>query len=227
MPPRRQVSASVPPRPTHFLALPLHNHPMLRNRVAAFQNSLFDRNGSTLVRGLDKSILVDPRRLHMTLGVMALDGETKDITSALELLESLRPALRAVLEERHSVKVEFKTAPEVLKTEKREGEIFANVLYLGVNEPSDETTRLKQVCDIIHNAFKTAGYITETRPLKLHCTLVNTNYRRPRRREAFSYDDIPATGEFGGYDVAGVEVWEMGSRTENNEYASCGGIRFG
>lgn len=140
---------------------------MLRNRVAAFQNSLFDRNGSALVRGLDKSILVDPRRLHMTLGVMALDGETKNITSALELLESLRPALRAILEERNSVKVEFKTAPEVLKTEKREGEIFANVLYLGVKEPSDETTRLKQVCgkppdeDVKNYSLTTGRYNTQ------------------------------------------------------------------
>jgi activating signal cointegrator complex subunit 1 len=91
--------------------------------------------------------MVDPRRLHLTLGVMALDNETKNIADALKLLESLRPELGAILKEgKKSVKVQFKTAPEVLKTEKHGDEMFANVLYLGVREPSDETIQLKQVC---------------------------------------------------------------------------------
>ena len=44
--------------------------------------------------------------------------------------------------------------------------------------------------DFIHQEFKKAGYITENRPLKLHCTILNTSHRRPRRREPFSYEDV-------------------------------------
>ncbi|KDR77687.1 hypothetical protein GALMADRAFT_209962 [Galerina marginata CBS 339.88] len=117
-------------RPTHFLALPLHNHPSLRAQISAFQNALFELssevdlqglNGnsgestvppkagdsptagsdarrttepkpdpthkskqkrkvtpSPIVQGLDTSIVIDPRRMHMTLGVMALSLEVDD-----------------------------------------------------------------------------------------------------------------------------------------------------
>ncbi|KXN81932.1 Activating signal cointegrator 1 complex subunit 1 [Leucoagaricus sp. SymC.cos] len=224
MPPRRQQFPTAP-RPTHFLALPLHTHSILRARVANFQESLFDGDGRALVRGLDRTIVIDPRRLHLTLGVMALDGETKRVEDALALLETLRPQLRALLEDRKTVKVELGTL-DVLKTERRGEEVHAHVLYLGVSDADEETLRLKRVCDVVHQAFKTAGHIRETRPLKLHCTILNTSHRQPRRREAFSYDDIlkiTAAQNFGAYDVGRVELWKMGSRGPNNEYVSCGG----
>ncbi|KAF5360756.1 hypothetical protein D9756_004431 [Leucocoprinus leucothites] len=237
MPPRRQPLQRLPaaPRPTHFLALPLHNHSTLRTRVANFQRSLFDGEGKPLVRGLDRTIIIDPRRLHLTLGVMALER----VEDALALLQSLQPQLRALLAEQHTaVKVKLEKL-DVLKTERRTGadgveEIDAHVLYLGVPErvaDDEETLRLKRVCDVVHQAFKKAGHITETRPLKLHCTILNTSHRRPRRREAFSYSDIlktvTAASSFGTYDVERVELWEMGSRGPNNEYISCGGINLG
>jgi len=160
---------------------------------------------------------------------MALDGEKQTIADALKLLELLRPELQTLLQGNKSVKVKLEKM-DVLKTERREEEIYAHVLYLGVNESDGDTARLKQVCDKVHQTFKTAGYITETRPLKLHCTILNTTHRRPRRREAFSYSDIvglTAAQNFGTYDVGRVELWEMGSHGPNNEYVSCGGVNLG
>lgn len=117
----------------------------MRSKVANLQRSFFDGDGTALVRGVDRTIVVDPRRLHLTLGVMALDGGTKSIADALKLLESLKPELGALLGERKTVKVQFGTL-DVLKTQKREDEIFANVLYLGVQEATEETIRLKRIC---------------------------------------------------------------------------------
>ncbi|KAF8175548.1 hypothetical protein BJ912DRAFT_1147050 [Pholiota molesta] len=100
-------------RPTHFLSLPLHNHRDLRDRVSAFQNALFTTPStsmldspptaaqpstmkgkrplrvSSIVDGLDSSIVIDPRRLHMTLGVMAL--QKKPIPAAAATVEDPAP----------------------------------------------------------------------------------------------------------------------------------------
>ncbi|KAF8059234.1 hypothetical protein FPV67DRAFT_461786 [Lyophyllum atratum] len=68
-------------QPTHFLAVPLHTNSILRSRITAFQTNLFqpgahpDGTRKTPIRGLDKSIVIDPMRFHLTLGVMALDEE--------------------------------------------------------------------------------------------------------------------------------------------------------
>ncbi|GLB45250.1 hypothetical protein LshimejAT787_2100100 [Lyophyllum shimeji] len=69
------------PTPTHFLAIPLNTNPALRARVAAFQDGLFepafqpDGTRKPPVRGLDRSVVIDPIRFHLTLGVMALAEE--------------------------------------------------------------------------------------------------------------------------------------------------------
>ncbi|KAF5315281.1 hypothetical protein D9619_007564 [Psilocybe cf. subviscida] len=104
------------PRPTHFLALPLHTFPELQKRVSAFQNALFGDSDtsipiavvpprtnmnpnarvrkpvrtSTLVQGLDSSIVIDPRRFHMTLGVMSLES---DVDSTPSLPHSDEPVI--------------------------------------------------------------------------------------------------------------------------------------
>lgn len=51
------------------------------------------------IDGLDPSIVVHPRRLHLTLGVMALDPDRTghDLAGATALLDSLAPRIRAVL----------------------------------------------------------------------------------------------------------------------------------
>jgi AKAP7 2'5' RNA ligase-like domain len=59
-----------PPRPTHFLALPIGHHPELRNAISALTSSWLAHEPP--IEGLDPSIVVHPRRLHLTLGVMSL-----------------------------------------------------------------------------------------------------------------------------------------------------------
>jgi activating signal cointegrator complex subunit 1 len=93
------------PRPTHFLALPIGHHPELRNAIAALTSSWLAHEPP--IAGLDPSIVVHPRRLHLTLGVMALDpnhnhnpsseGQGRDLAGARALLASLAPRIRAVL----------------------------------------------------------------------------------------------------------------------------------
>lgn len=56
---------------------------MLLSQISAFQDKLLatrepeqsNDNVTSMVRGLDSSIVIDPRRFHLTLGVMTLDEE--------------------------------------------------------------------------------------------------------------------------------------------------------
>ncbi|TFK66942.1 hypothetical protein BDN72DRAFT_961392 [Pluteus cervinus] len=193
MPPR-----SVRVRPTHFLALPLHNHPTLRTRVASFQNALLAQSPG--VPGLDKSIVIDPRRMHFTLGVMALELEGPQSTTvedALRLLESIQPQISEDIGVGlGGVDVELDEM-DVFNFDKVKGDengVYANVLFVGPSRDAKRKEggkRLIKLTDLVHQTFKQAGYVTDPRPLKLHCTLLNTSHRRrPSPRQAFRYTSI-------------------------------------
>ncbi|KZO96767.1 hypothetical protein CALVIDRAFT_536696 [Calocera viscosa TUFC12733] len=71
-------------------------------------------------------------------------------------------------------------------------EEMADVLYVSV--PEAQNPRVWALGRMIEQSFKDSGYITETRPLKLHLTIVNTSHRRPkprgRRGVQFSYTSM-------------------------------------
>src|ERR1700761_7097965 len=98
--PRAQGQNSTS-RPTHFLALPLGHHAGLRNAVQALTTSWLSHDPP--IDGLDPSIVVQPRRLHLTLGVMALSTDTgtqenaHDLNGAARLLAGLTPRIHAAL----------------------------------------------------------------------------------------------------------------------------------
>ncbi|KAJ3988510.1 kinase A anchor protein [Lentinula detonsa] len=190
---RNDKGASKPPRPTHFLCLPLGHHPNLQEKMLRFHSSLLKDS----IEGLDSSILVKPRRLHFTLGVMSLSSSSqnqssdshpstsppKTVESALDLLRSLQPQLTA------------------LCAAGKPGTLQGSLERVGAFESKDgarvlwERLKLVRVAELVHRAFKDAGYITETRPLKLHCTLINTSYRKPfnRNSQLFSFTDVLAS----------------------------------
>ena len=92
---------------------------------------------SSLIEGLDSSILIDSRRMHMTLGVMALEQDDdsvnpteapetrtaqgcfpkKTVSSALYLLNSLKPRISEILQLDKGIKVPLDVM-HVFKTEK-------------------------------------------------------------------------------------------------------------
>ncbi|KAL1699328.1 hypothetical protein EV121DRAFT_216447, partial [Schizophyllum commune] len=243
--------------------------PTLRARLTAFGDALLA--ASPPIAGLDRSIVIDPRRVHLTLGVMRLEKEDaaasayskdaaasapsrdaaasassmdanadppkKTISTALALLRSLAPQLAAL----GPARVDLERLG-VLKTQK--GGREANVLWVGPME-ADESS-LYAIADLVHQTFRREGYVLETRPLKLHVTLLNTTHRKkPRRRLAFSYIDVlhahlasstahptfpvprhPIRISLGSYEVHAVHLCEMGSHGPDNEYVSIGCVEF-
>ncbi|TRM58066.1 hypothetical protein BD626DRAFT_188820 [Schizophyllum amplum] len=218
-------------RPISFRSRPSEQatDPALRSRLSAFGDALLA--ATPPIAGLDRSIVIDPRRVHLTLGVMRLEKEgasaregdrpaeeavdeailavegkaagpaaspaqadkpKKTVKTALALLHSLAPQLATL----GPARVDLDRLG-VLKPQK--GGREANVLWVGPAEARGENderkggsgkSSLHAIADLVHQTFRREGYITETRPLKLHATLLNTAHRKPRKRLAFSYADV-------------------------------------
>ncbi|KAJ7828019.1 kinase A anchor protein [Mycena olivaceomarginata] len=187
-----QKSKQNSPRPTHFLSLPLTGSRSSNRRL------LPSGDTNPAIEGLDQSILVDPRRLHLTIGVMALSstesptqqsntsGPGKTVSEAIALLHSLGPEIDTITREPVPLTLD---KMGVLKTQRQQ----AGVLYVG---PSDEITedavKVGRIFDLVGQRFRQEGFVEEAaRPAVLHCTLINASHRKPRRMpRTFSYREI-------------------------------------
>jgi activating signal cointegrator complex subunit 1 len=134
-------------RPTHFLALPIGHHADLRSTISALTSSWLAHEPP--IEGLDPSIVVHPRRLHLTLGVMVLDaasppghdqGHGHDLAGATALLASLAPRIRAVLAD-NPLRVPLGRLAVMQPDPAR-----AHVLYTEPDLRSPDGHRLRVVC---------------------------------------------------------------------------------
>ncbi|KAF8917034.1 AKAP7 2'5' RNA ligase-like domain-containing protein [Mucidula mucida] len=223
------MAARIAPRPTHFLSIPLGQlHAGLRAQVTEFRDQVDEAH---------LPIVVAPPRIHFTLGVMNLDPhrpESRTVDEALSLLREL-PTRLALPE----------TAPivplDLLDVLKRNGPRRAHVLHIGPQEAGNDS--LISLFNNVHAIFREEGFITETRPLKLHMTLMNTNFNRPRkgRTQPFSFDVVrlgaqalgvvneladeftfPQTMSWGAYEASSLHI--MGSYGPDGAYVSLGNV---
>jgi hypothetical protein len=140
------------PRPTHFLALPIGHHPELRSAISALTSSWLAHQPP--IDGLDPSIIVNPRRLHLTLGVMALtppspppnhhndrqQNSGPTLGDATTLLASLAPRIRALLD-RSPLCVPLGRLAAMQQDPTR-----VHVLYVEPDLRSQDGRRLRAVC---------------------------------------------------------------------------------
>ncbi|KAH7907101.1 kinase A anchor protein [Hygrophoropsis aurantiaca] len=239
---------------THFLSLPIGHHPLLRDSISSFTDGLL--NASPRIPGLDQSIVIPPRRLHFTLGVMSLTdavdnsnddtthSEAKTLPEALSLLSTLKPRIIEMMQG-DSIFAPLNLM-NIMKPDDGNPD-NAHVLWLGPSFDTEAAQRLRRVGELVFKTFSDAGFIVDRRPLKLHCTLLNTSHRRPRPRGArqpFSYKALltsrvdqtmiqqpseqfdyrhPVKVDFGSWEVSEIQICKMGSYGPEGEYVSCGG----
>ncbi|CAK5279014.1 unnamed protein product [Mycena citricolor] len=237
-------------RPTHFLSLPIGHHADLRTRVSHLHARI--KAHAPPIVGIDPSILVDPRRLHFTLGVMTLvdadraapsgadepTAPTKTVAEALALLRSLKTQVAEI--SAGGLLALPLDHMGVLKTHHEE----AGVLYVAPkDEEEEETKKIRRIVDLVARRFQEEGFIHETRPVLLHCTLINASHRRPRRSPKwFSYQEVFALAspegrtaninaearsadvDLGAWTASEIQLCRMGSHGPENEYFSCGSI---
>ncbi|KAH7884930.1 kinase A anchor protein [Phlebopus sp. FC_14] len=235
------------------LSLPIGHHSPLQESISRFTDGLL--KSAPAVPGLDPSIAVAPRRLHLTLGVMSLvesvspgDSLTeppKTLSEALALLSSLGPRIKESLAENHLC-VPLQRM-DIMKPDRGDPD-NAHVLWLGPSFDTEDALRLKAVGELVNQAFIEGGFILDRRPLKLHCTILNTTYRKPKSRgprQPFSYKALltssatrgflaepsepsdsrqPVKVDFGTWNVDEIQICKMGSYGPAGEYVSCGGF---
>jgi hypothetical protein len=137
---------------------------------------------SSLVEGLDSSILIDPRRLHMTLGVMALEPDDdsvhpteapeittaqghllkKTVSSALYLLNSLKPRISEILKFDKGIEVPLEIM-HVLKTEKMRSNTMG--IQVGGEDRKEEASEKKQNEDGRQGGSEPCDVIKEKEPI--------------------------------------------------------------
>lgn len=130
------------------------HHADLRTRISSFTSALIAAEPA--ISGLDPSIVVSPRRLHLTLGVMSLDqptrssqelsGETqpdRTLARATELLHAIRPKVLEMLEGK-PLKIGLERM-DIMPPERGNAE-RAHVLWVGPDIGSEEGKRLTAVC---------------------------------------------------------------------------------
>ncbi|TFY81892.1 hypothetical protein EWM64_g2116 [Hericium alpestre] len=213
-----ETSRSGPPdrlTSLHFPSQIQGNHAGLRTALSDLSSSLL--TASPPIPGLDTSIVIPPRRAHLTVGVMALP-DAAAIERALDVLQSLRSRVAEMLNGRQlSVGLE---CVDVMRLDPDGG---AHVMFAGPDMESAEAQRLWDVASMIQCEFIQSGLMPdERRPLKLHCTLLNTVYRRSRRRAGripFSYTDMLASAAFRALAPPAVEVDAIAPTTEAVAYA--------
>ncbi|KAI0671288.1 AKAP7 2'5' RNA ligase-like domain-containing protein [Trametes maxima] len=196
--------SAAKPRLTHFIALPIGHHAGVRETFSAFTNALLEARPA--IPGLDATVVVPPRRMHFTLGVMSLDQASKPestLQAAKRVLEEVRPKILEALGGRKlQVKLE---RVDIMKPERGDQE-RAHVMWVGPAVEAEGGRRLQTVAELVRAVFAEAGLVAdERRPLKLHCTVVNTNYRKPRgrTRTPFSYGAVLGSDALGAVSARG------------------------
>jgi activating signal cointegrator complex subunit 1 len=124
------------------------------------------------IDGLDPSIVVHPRRLHLTLGVMALSpapdpnpgseereqGKGRDLAGATALLASLAPRIRAVLAQ-NPLRVPLGRLTTMQSDPER-----AHVLYAEPDVRSPDGRRLRAVCGTCSLFLMDTIFLSHLRP---------------------------------------------------------------
>ncbi|EDR11405.1 uncharacterized protein LACBIDRAFT_323967 [Laccaria bicolor S238N-H82] len=250
-------------RPTQFLALPLvsptqfnsvkNNHPTLCAKIGTFQNVLLAQGRpnpqSRPIGGLDKYIVINPRRLNLTLGMMALEDDNSDPSpstptkktpqNALALLASLRPYISDILNGDEGEKLtlnEMGWFPEGRGTAR-----LRSPKSLNKKDVSSKHDHPKFVFFslVFHKTSTQDGGV-----FQLHYTILNTSYREPQNfRLGLDIEDVLVSDamrkllagnasemlvnagnvkvdSLGTYNVREVQLWVMGSHGPDNEYYS-------
>jgi activating signal cointegrator complex subunit 1 len=149
------------------------HHAGLRELVGRFGQSLLNEIDPPVL-GLDESVIIRPRRLHFTLGVMSLASEppatgsrdvvepmnqSRTINDAIRFLESLKPRVDELLRvstsgsavETQKIRVTLNSM-DVMKLEKKGA---AHVLWIGpkdgnsVGIADEGVNKFRQVCGML------------------------------------------------------------------------------
>ncbi|KAI8374749.1 kinase A anchor protein [Radiomyces spectabilis] len=212
-------------RPTHFLSFPLSS-PLITRKLGEFQSSVL--SSTFQCKGIDPSIMVLSANLHLTLGVFKLLNQA-EIEKAVRFLKDTIPGVIDNILQKKLLSVHLKQLATM-----QTNQADAHVLYVQVHDETQEKV-LKDVCTAIIDAMVEEGFmVRDTRPLKLHATLINTSNRasssgasKDEKRQPF--DARPIMKSFSHLDLGvahldKLHLMKMGRTGPGKTYVSEGSI---
>lgn len=190
---------------THFISVPLQN-----TQTQAKLGEFAEQAIALKVRGMDRSILSPPKKLHLTCFVLRLQSPAQ-LAAAKDILQQLTPELQAVAA--GPLKLNLKGLA-VMGDDAKE----ANVVYAKVAE-NEGLAKLKRLCkaliarlqqadllspaEISHqNLLDEAGEVS----IKFHATVINTKHRQPAQPQRVAVDASPLLEALGGLDLGEFAV---------------------
>ncbi|OAD76570.1 hypothetical protein PHYBLDRAFT_157944 [Phycomyces blakesleeanus NRRL 1555(-)] len=208
-------------RPTHFLSIPVSST-LLTQQLDQFYSSILSPTFGC--QGLDPSMLVSHKNLHITVGVSKLTSQS-DIAKAAEFLKDHLPnVVNSVIKDNDRLSVHIHN----LKTMQADPS-KAHVVYIEAHDESKDQL-LDKLCVGLRNSMIEAGLmVDESRPLKIHITLINSSYRKeegkPKNSRRETFDARPILDSFASIDFGDVplnklHLMRMGKRGPEDTYES-------
>mmetsp|Transcript_15825 Transcript_15825/g.34874 ORF Transcript_15825/g.34874 Transcript_15825/m.34874 type:complete len:376 (-) Transcript_15825:62-1189(-) len=223
---------------THFLSIPLNDGQFHKN-VEDWKSEVLEAGYG----GIDGSLFMQIPRLHFTICMLKLhtDAQMQSCVSALkEASASLGKALKGVplTCSMHGL--------HIMNDDPRE----VDVVFTGDLKNSDLTLRTNAMADVVFDFLKKSSCVSEASlnkqrvltttgnaEVKLHCTLMNTKYRRgqvhdhsdsanPRRRfqprEPFDASNLLkefGQAEFGTFSLSELHISSLSSFRNDGYYS--------
>ncbi|KAF7204243.1 activating signal cointegrator 1 complex subunit 1 [Nothobranchius furzeri] len=218
---------------THFLSFPL-NDAKVQEGFLKFKNEVLKQCSQD--HGVGESIFQSPAKLHLTLGTLTLLNDA-EVRKACEHLQECQHFIRDITGGKP-------LSLEVMGIEyMNDDPAMVDVLYAKVNE-KDGSDHLQLIADRLVEYFVSAGLmVREWDRVKLHCTVMNTLFRKDstaeevggaRRqttseREAFDGRNILKKFDsycFGEFELNTVQLSQRYSTDCTGYYTSAGSISF-
>uniref|UniRef100_A0A2K6SUK8 Activating signal cointegrator 1 complex subunit 1 n=1 Tax=Saimiri boliviensis boliviensis TaxID=39432 RepID=A0A2K6SUK8_SAIBB len=223
---------------THFLSFFL-NEVEVQEGFLRFQEEVLAK--CSMDHGVDSSIFQNPKKLHLTIGMLVLLSE-EEIQQTCEMLQQCKEEFINDISGGKPLEVEM-AGIEYMNDDPG----MVDVLYAKVHM-KDGSNRLQELVDRVLERFQASGLIVkEWNSVKLHATVMNTLFRKDpnaegrynlytpdgkyifKERESFDGRNILKLFEnfhFGSLKLNSIHISQRFTVDSFGNYASCGQIDF-
>ncbi|XP_028741968.1 activating signal cointegrator 1 complex subunit 1 isoform X1 [Peromyscus leucopus] len=223
---------------THFLAFFL-NEVEVQERFLKFQKEVLEK--CSMDRGVDSSIFQNPKKLHLTIGMLVLLSE-QEIQQTYETLQHCKEEFINDISGGKPLEAEM-AGIEYMNDDPG----MVDVLYAKVHM-KDGSNKLQELADRVLERFQELGLtVKEWNSVKLHATVMNTLFRKDpnaegrynlytadgkyifKERESFDGRNILKKFEnfyFGSLKLNSIHISQRFTVDSFGNYASCGQVDF-
>lgn len=194
---------------THFISVPAAHQSTIRDRYRQFKQDIL---GGQSIFGLEEVMFYDEKKLHLTIGMMAL-MDNHDRMKAGKLLRDSKDTIVQPIVDRYGAIDVRVVGLDYMNDDPAE----VNVLYGRI-----ESDGLQMIADQLVDIFVGAGLMKkrDQEHVKLHMTLINSRYRaeqlegaaggdEQQRTKRVSFDARPILQKYSQFEFGRLTLKEL------------------